>query len=165
MRQFYNLRAAHVCQQGTRLAVNVHAAQGMAGGVVREHPVPTRAEVGDSESIDKIFRELVHAIAYYLSPRQPDGIILEMNEKAASGYEQEGGLKLIGSNLLDCHPAKARKKVEEMLITREANIYTIEKKGIKKFVYQSPWYKDGQYAGIVELVLEIPFEMPHFVRS
>lgn len=94
----------------------------------------------------------------------PEGIILEMNEKAARGYEKEGGLKLIGSNLLDCHPAKARKKVEEMLATHEANIYTIEKKGIKKFVYQSPWYRDGQYAGIVELVLEIPFELPHFIR-
>jgi PAS domain S-box-containing protein len=93
------------------------------------------------------------------------GIILEMNDKAAKGYEKEGGLKLIGSNLLDCHPEKARKKVEQMLVTREANIYTIEKKGIKKFVYQSPWYRDGQYAGIVEMVLEIPFELPHFIRS
>ena len=41
----------------------------------------------------------------------------------------------------------------------------IEKKGIKKFVYQSPWYQEGQYAGFVEFVLEIPFELPHFVRS
>jgi transcriptional regulator with PAS, ATPase and Fis domain len=95
----------------------------------------------------------------------PEGIILEMNDKAAKGYEKEGGLKLIGSNLLDCHPGKARKKVEEMLATREANIYTIEKNGIKKQVYQSPWYRDSRYAGIVELVLEIPFEMPHFIRS
>jgi hypothetical protein len=94
-----------------------------------------------------------------------DGLILEMNDKAARGYEKEGGLKLIGSNLLDCHPEKARRKIEELLVSRQANIYTIEKKGIKKFVYQSPWYRDGQYAGIVELVLEIPFEMPHFVRS
>jgi transcriptional regulator with PAS, ATPase and Fis domain len=95
----------------------------------------------------------------------PDGIILEMNDKAARGYESEGGLKLIGSNLLDCHPAKAREKVEEMLATRVANIYTIEKKGLKKLVYQSPWYRNGEYAGFVELVLEVPFEMPHFVRS
>jgi len=95
----------------------------------------------------------------------PEGSILEMNDKAAKGYEKDGGIKLIGSNLLDCHPEKARKKVEEMLATHEANIYTIEKKGIKKVVYQSPWYKDGQYAGIVELVLEIPFELPHFIRS
>ena len=94
-----------------------------------------------------------------------DGLILEMNDKAAKGYESEGGLGLIGSNLLDCHPEQARKKVEEMLVTREANIYTIEKKGIKKLVYQHPWYKDGQYAGIVEIVLEIPFELPHFIRS
>lgn len=95
----------------------------------------------------------------------PEGIILEMNDKAARGYEKEGGLKLIGSNLLDCHPEKARRKVEQMLATCEANIYTIEKKGIKKFVYQSPWYREGQYAGFVEFVLEIPSEMPHFIRS
>jgi hypothetical protein len=44
-------------------------------------------------------------------------------------------------------------------------MYTTEKNGIKKLVYQSPWYKDGQYAGFVEFVLEIPFEMPHFIRS
>ena len=95
----------------------------------------------------------------------PDGVILEMNDKAARGYESEGGLRLIGSNLLDCHPAKAREKVEEMLATRVANIYTIEKKGLKKLVYQSPWYRNGEYAGFVEMVLEVPFEMPHFVRS
>jgi len=94
-----------------------------------------------------------------------DGVILEMNDKAAKGYETEGGLRLIGSNLLDCHPEKARKKIEELLATREANIYTIEKKGVKKFVYQSPWYRDGKYAGIVEMVLEIPFDLPHFVRA
>ena len=95
----------------------------------------------------------------------PEGIILEMNDKAARGYDSQGGLTLIGSNLLDCHPTKAREKVEEMLVTRVANIYTIEKKGLKKLVYQSPWYRNGEYAGFVELVLEVPFEMPHFVRS
>lgn len=95
----------------------------------------------------------------------PEGIILEMNDIAAQGYESDGGRKLVGSNMLDCHPGKAREKVEEMLATREANVYSIEKKGIKKLVYQSPWFRDGQYAGFVELVLEVPFEMPHFIRS
>ena len=94
-----------------------------------------------------------------------DGILLEMNEKAAKGYETEGGRKLIGSNMLDCHPDLARTKTERLLAAREKNIYTIEKNGVKKLIYQSPWYCDGQYAGFVELALEIPFEMPHFVRS
>ena len=93
------------------------------------------------------------------------GIILEMNDRAASGYENEGGRALIGSNMLDCHPERARAKAEALLANFEKNIYTIEKNGIKKLIYQSPWYRNGRYAGIVEIALEIPFEMPHFIRS
>jgi hypothetical protein len=44
---------------------------------------------------------------------------------------------------------------------REKNVYTIEKNGVKKLIYQSPWYYNGEYAGFVELSLEIPFEMEH----
>ena len=54
---------------------------------------------------------------------------------------------------------------EVLLAAHEKNVYTIEKNGVKKLIYQSPWFKDGQYAGFVELSLEIPWEMPHFVRS
>ena len=36
---------------------------------------------------------------------------------------------------------------------------------MRKLIYQSPWYRDGAYAGFVELSLEIPAEMPHFVRQ
>jgi hypothetical protein len=31
-------------------------------------------------------------------------------------------------------------------------------------IYQSPWFKDGEFAGLIELSLEIPMEMAHFVR-
>jgi len=41
----------------------------------------------------------------------------------------------------------------------------IEKNGIKKLIYQTPWYQDGQYSGFIEMALEIPFQMPHFVRG
>ena len=95
----------------------------------------------------------------------PEGIILAMNDKAAKGYEKDGGYNLIGSNMLDCHPEPARKKTEHLLAAREKNVYTIEKNGLKKMIFQSPWYKDGEYSGFVELSLEIPFEMPHFIRG
>jgi hypothetical protein len=95
----------------------------------------------------------------------PDGIVLELNEKAAQSYASDGGRALIGTNLLDCHPADARRKLEELMAVERLNIYTIEKNGIKKLIYQTPWYQDGQYAGFMELTLEIPFEMPHFVRG
>lgn len=93
------------------------------------------------------------------------GTILEMNDKAAQTFEKDGGYSLIGKNLLDCHPEPARNKLQKMLDNCEKNIYTIEKNGVKKLIYQCPWFEDGQYAGFVELSLEIPFEMEHFVRS
>jgi transcriptional regulator with PAS, ATPase and Fis domain len=95
-----------------------------------------------------------------------DGILLEMNDKAAKGYEADGGRALIGSNMLDCHPDPARTKTERLLASRARNVYTIKKNDIKKLIYQSPWYKNGEYAGFVEMSLEIPFgDLPHFVRS
>ncbi|MGB8213424.1 MAG: PAS domain-containing protein [Anaerolineales bacterium] len=94
-----------------------------------------------------------------------DGIIVEMNDKSAKTYAADGGRALIGRNLLDCHPEPARSTVKRMLETRQFNIYTIEKNGVKKLIYQSPWYHNGEYAGFVELSLEVPFEMPHFVRG
>lgn len=93
------------------------------------------------------------------------GVILDMNDRAAQTFEKEGGRLLIGKNLLDCHPEPARSKVESLLDTCQKNVYTIEKNGLKKLIYQCPWFENGQYAGFVELSLEIPFEMEHFVRS
>ena len=93
------------------------------------------------------------------------GIILAMNDRAARTFEKDGGYALVGCNLLDCHPEPARSKVVELLAGHEKNIYTIEKNGVKKMIYQSPWYRDGHFAGFVEISLEIPLEMPHFIRS
>jgi transcriptional regulator with PAS, ATPase and Fis domain len=95
----------------------------------------------------------------------PDGIILELNDKAAKSMAKDGGLALIGKNMLDCHPDPARGKLERLMDEKKANAYTLEKNGIKKFIYQSPWFKDGRYAGFIELSFEIPFEMPHFIRE
>ena len=95
----------------------------------------------------------------------PRGIILEMNDKAVKAYQDQGGIKLIGTNMLECHPEQARIKVQRLLETRQANVYTIEKAGVKKLIYQAPWYRDGTYSGFVELSFEIPVEMSHFVRD
>ncbi len=89
------------------------------------------------------------------------GMIVEMNEKARKGF----GGNWVGQSLLDCHPEPARSKVIAMLETQATNTYTIEKSGIKKLIHQAPWFQNGEYAGLVELSLEIPFEMPHYVRK
>ncbi len=94
-----------------------------------------------------------------------DGCILDMNDRAARTFEKDGGYALIGKNLLDCHSDASRGKVQQLLASHEKNVYTIEKNGVKKLIYQTPWFKNGEYAGFVELSLEVPFEMPHFVRS
>ena len=59
-----------------------------------------------------------------------EGVILEMNDKAAKSLAKDGGYTLIGKNMLDCHPDPARGKVERLMDTRLPNIYTIEKNGI-----------------------------------
>ena len=94
-----------------------------------------------------------------------EGVILQMNERSVASFAEDGGAALIGTNALDCHPEPSRSKFAKMLASGKANVYTIEKNGVKKLIYQAPWYRDGEYAGFVELSLEIPFELPHFVRA
>ena len=95
----------------------------------------------------------------------PQGIILYMNQRSMATFAAEGGAALVGSNLLDCHPQPARSKLEGLMAERQTNVYTIEKNGVKKMIYQAPWFSAGEYAGFVELSLVIPAQMPHFVRG
>jgi len=95
----------------------------------------------------------------------PRGIILDMNDQSAQMFEKDGGRALVGKSLVDCHPEPARSKLRHLLEARRSNVYTTEKNGVKKLVYQAPWIEDGVYRGFVELVLEIPLEIPNFVRS
>ncbi len=91
-----------------------------------------------------------------------NGVILAMNARARA---MEPDHDLVGENLLDCHPEPARSKLAGLLARGERNVYTIEKGGKRKLIYQSPWYEAGAYAGLVELSLELPAEMLHFVRG
>jgi len=93
------------------------------------------------------------------------GIILSMNDRAASTFAADGGRALVGTDLRACHPAAARAKLDALFEHRRANVYTIRKGGIRKLIYQSPWYRDGRFAGIVELSLEIPQDIPEFIRD
>lgn len=95
----------------------------------------------------------------------PEGIILEMNDAAIRVFQKDGGRDLLGRNLLDCHHEEARRRLQELMAQRQINVYTIEKHGVKKLIYQSPWFQDGEYAGFMELSLELPAELPHFLRN
>lgn len=94
-----------------------------------------------------------------------EGRILYMNDKSASTFSKNGGRELTGSNLKNCHKPESWEKITAMLENGSTNSYTIEKNGIKKLIYQTPWYTDGKISGLVELSMEIPFEMDHFIRK
>lgn len=91
--------------------------------------------------------------------------IIYMNDTAIRNYARDGGADLIGRNLMDCHNERSRRKILEIMETHQKNVYTIEKRGKKKIIYQTPWMEGEQFRGIVELSLEIPFEMEHFIRD
>jgi len=93
------------------------------------------------------------------------GKIIEMNDKSTATFAKGGGKSLLGRNLLDCHPGPARAKVEEMLARPFTNAYTIKKNGVRKLIYQTPWFEEGKFSGLVELSLEIPAVLPHFARK
>lgn len=93
------------------------------------------------------------------------GIILEMNDRAMATFRKSGGEKPLGTNLFDCHPEPARTKLGQLMETHQTNAYTIEKNGVKKLIYQTPWFEKEEFRGLVELSMEIPADMPHFVRK
>jgi transcriptional regulator with PAS, ATPase and Fis domain len=92
------------------------------------------------------------------------GKILYMNEKAQKTFSKWGGENLIGQNLFSCHKQSSAEKIIHLMANNETNVYTIEKGGVKKLIYQTPWYAEEKIAGMTEISLEIPTEMQHFVR-
>jgi len=95
----------------------------------------------------------------------PEGIIIYLNKKACQIWADNGGSELIGKNLLDCHPEPSRTMLEKMLQKQVSNCYTVEKKGQKKLIHQSPLYDENQnYTGFMEMILELPGNMKHFAR-
>lgn len=93
-----------------------------------------------------------------------EGKVLSMNDRSIATFSRDGE-SLVGRSLLDCHPEPARSKLIGMLSSHEVNVYTIEKNGVKKMIYQMPWFDGEDFGGYIELSMEIPFEMPHYVRT
>ena len=74
--------------------------------------------------------------------------------------------KVIFMNMMPCHSPKSQEKIRHMIATDTVNCYTIDKQGVKKMIYQTPWRdRDGNVRGMVEISMVIPFEMPHYVRD
>ncbi len=89
--------------------------------------------------------------------------IIYMNEKAIKTFQKYGDC--IGKSLLNCHNENSIKVIKEMLSSGKQNIYTIKKDGIKKMIYQTPWFKDREISGLIEFSFEIPEKIRHFDRN
>lgn len=91
-----------------------------------------------------------------------EGIILYMNDKAKATFGKHGDL--IGKNLMGCHNDRSKDIIRDLLETGGSNAYTIEKEGLRKMIYQTAWRVDGKVAGLVEISMVIPSDMPHCIR-
>ena len=108
---------------------------------------------------------MVIELPFAITVCDTQAIILFMNDRSISTFQKYGGADIIGTSLFEYHHGPAAVKLQELLDTHTKNAYTIEKNGIKKMIYQSPWFNEGKFAGLIELSLEIPMEMAHFVRG
>ena len=73
---------------------------------------------------------------------------------------------VVGNSLFECHPPKASEKIRELLATSGTNVYTISKNGMKKMIYQTPWFdENGELQGLIEYSMILPEEMPHYIRK
>ena len=91
------------------------------------------------------------------------GTVIYCNEKSKQTFAKYGDL--IGKNLKDCHSPQSWEKILQLLQKNETNVYTIEKNGQKKLIYQTPWHENGEVKGLMEFSFILPFEMPHYIRS
>ena len=91
-----------------------------------------------------------------------EGVILYMNDKAKETFAAHGDL--IGRSLIPCHNERSRAVIADLLATGGCNAYTIRQNGQKKMIYQTAWKENGEVAGLVEISMVIPEDMPHYVR-
>ena len=91
-----------------------------------------------------------------------EGIIIYMNDKSKETFSSYGDL--VGKSLIPCHNENSKKMIAHLIETGGTNVYTIDKNGQKKMIYQTAWKQDGKVAGLVELSIVLPNDMPHYVR-
>ncbi|MEG2366063.1 MAG: PAS sensor protein [Alistipes sp.] len=89
-----------------------------------------------------------------------EGIVLYQN---VHSREVNGDVR--GTSLIPCHNDRSRGIIARLLAEGGTNAYTIDKKGIRKLIYQTVWRHEGTVGGLVEFSLEIPAEMPHYIRG
>ena len=108
--------------------------------------------------------EQLRNVPFAITVCDKDGNVLDMNSKSKDTFKKYRDL--IGKSLFDCHPDRAAEILRGLLKNHNVNAYTIEKEGLKKLIYQAPWFQEnGDFGGYVELSLVLPDSMPHYIRK
>lgn len=89
-----------------------------------------------------------------------EGRVLYMNDKSQSVFGS-----MVGQSMMGCHKEESQEIIRRLIDNADTNAYTIEKKGVRKLIYQTPWYNEGTVAGLVEFSIILPEDMPHYVRE
>lgn len=89
-----------------------------------------------------------------------EGVVLYQNRRSR---EVNGDVQ--GRSLIPCHNERSRAIIRRLLDEGGRNVYTIEKKGVRKLIYQTVWREKGVVSGLVEYSMEIPAQMPHYIRQ
>lgn len=87
------------------------------------------------------------------------GVVLYQNEKSVA---VNGDVR--GKSMIPCHNERSREIIRRLVDEGGTNVYTIEKKGVHKLIYQTVWREGGEVRGLVEFSIETPEDMPHYVR-
>ena len=93
-----------------------------------------------------------------------NGVLVYLNDTAAEKLAGKGGRKLIGQDIFRCHKPESQKKLALLMKTGGTNCYTIIKQGQKSLVYQAPWVESGVIKGMVEMTIELPDNLPNYLR-
>ena len=89
-----------------------------------------------------------------------EGTIIAINRPAMELFGKYGGENLTGANLFTGHPEPANEMIRTLLREQRGNTYFTEKNGVRKLVHQTPWRKNGVFAGLTETIIVLPEEVP-----
>lgn len=88
-----------------------------------------------------------------------DGNVVYMNDKSKCVFSD-----MVGKNMMSCHKQSSQETIKRLIAEKQTNVYTIQKGDVRKMIYQTPWYVEGEIKGLIEYSIVLPDEMPHYQR-
>lgn len=105
-------------------------------------------------------KDFFDSVAVSMTVCDREGKVVYQNKRAVESLGEARG-----HSLEECHQAPSWQMIQRMLSEGFTNAYTIEKRGVRKLIYQTPWYENGEVAGLVEYSIVLPENIPHKVRG